>query len=406
MSGLNIPTPRVYAPALQPCRYLGIHGGRGSGKSHFVAERIIEAMMLAKTDVVCLRETQKSLQFSSKKLLETKIEALGVGAYFEVQANRILAKNGGIIIFDGLATHTSDSIKSLEGFDIAWVEEAQSLSARSLEILRPTIRKEGSCIIFTWNPVYATDPVDVFLRSGEPPEDSIVLEANYTDNPFLPDTLVKEKDDTFRRDPDKFAHIWMGKYIQHSEARVFRNWKVEECEPPAGATMRYGADFGFSIDPSVLLRCWIEGRNMYIDHEAYQIGCEIDKLPDLFMSVPDAERWPVVADSARPETISYLRKHGFPRILSAVKGARSIEEGIEFLKSFDIIVHPRCQHLIDELLLYSYKTDPKTGTIIPILNDKDNHCIDALRYACEGVRRALRQTKQEVVPLPTAAKWR
>jgi recombination protein RecR len=130
---------------------------------------------------------------------------------------------------------------------------------------------------------------------------------------------------------------------------VFRNWRVEEFEAPDGVTFRLGADFGFSIDPSVLVRCYIEGRNLYIDHEAWQIGCEIDRLPDLFMSVPEAEDWPMVADSSRPETISHLRRHGFPRILSAVKGPRSVEEGVEFLKSFDIIVHPRCQHVVDEL---------------------------------------------------------
>jgi phage terminase large subunit len=118
------------------------------------------------------------------------------------------------------------------------------------------------------------------------------------------------------------------------------------------------------------------------------VGCEIVNLPELFMSVPDAEKWPITADSARPETISHMQKNGFPKIRPAIKGAKSLEEGVEFLKSFDIIVHPRCKHLIDELSLYKYKEDPLTGAILPILEDKDNHVIDALRYACEGARRA------------------
>ncbi|MDE2078708.1 MAG: terminase large subunit, partial [Burkholderiales bacterium] len=163
------------------------------------------------------------------------------------------------------------------------------------------------------------------------------------------------------------------------------------------AVFRYGADWGFSIDPSVLVRCWIDGKRLYVDHEAYMVGCEIDALPSLFMSVPDAEKWPIVADSARPETISYMRKHGFPKILPAIKGARSLEEGVEFLKSFDIVVHPRCKHLIDELTLYSYKTDPLTGLVIPQLEDKDNHVIDALRYACEGARRASKPVIQRTI---------
>lgn len=370
--------------------------------------------MLAKRDTVCLRETQKSLQHSSKKLLELKIEQLGVGNYFEVQSSRILAKNGGLIIFEGLASHTADSIKSLEGFDTAWVEEAQSLSQRSLDILRPTIRKEDpitgekSCIIFTWNPREEKDPVDAFLRANKPPDGTILIEANYLDNPFFPGVLRDEMEYDKRRDLDKYAHVWLGKYLQNSEARVFNNWKVEECSPPPGATLRYGADFGFSIDPTVALRCWVDGRIMYIDYEAYQLGCEIDKLPDLFMSIPDIERWPVIADSARPETISYLRNHGISRIQAAVKGARSIEEGIEFLKTYDLVVHPRCTHLVDELILYSYKTDKLTGKVIPVLNDKDNHCIDALRYACEGMRRAQKQlsASASVAPLPTFTRWR
>ena len=388
MRELVIDTPRWALPLLEPSRYKGVHGGRGSGKSHERAEALIERCIMQKTDAVCIREVQKSLAQSVKKLIEMKIEAMGVGHLFDVQQSLIKAPHGGVIIFQGMQNHTADSIKSLEGYDVAWVEEAQSLSQRSLDLLRPTIRKPGSELWFTWNPNLETDPVDVLLRGKVPPPDAVVLQVNYRDNPWLPDVLSAEIDYDRNRDPDKFAHIWLGEYQRNSEARVFRNWRVEECEPPVGATFRIGADFGFSIDPSCLVRCWTIGQNLYVDYEAYQIGCEITNLPTLFMSVPEAEKWPMVADSSRPETISHLRNNGFPKILSAVKGARSVEEGVEFLKSFDIIVHPRCQHLIDELTLYSYKVDPLTSLVLPVLSDKDNHMIDALRYAMEGVRRA------------------
>ena len=188
----------------------------------------------------------------------------------------------------------------------------------------------------------------------------------------------------------------------NSEARVFRNWRIEEFEVQPEWILRQGADWGFSVDPSVLVQCAIVGRTLYVPHEAYRIGCEIDNLPDLFFTVPESERWPMVADSARPETISYMRRHGFPRILSAVKGAKSLEEGVEFLKSFDIVVHPRCQHLIDELTLYSYETDPLTGLVLPKLSDKDNHVIDALRYACEGARRAKPKREHKEIPRASA----
>lgn len=388
MLTLQIPTPRAFLPLLKPARYKGAYGGRGSAKSHSFAGLMIEENIVQKQDNVCLREIQKSLEFSVKKLLELKISAMNAGAYFEVQDKRILTKRGGVIIFEGLQNHTSDSIKSLEGFDRAWVEEAQTLSQKSLDILRPTLRKDGSEMWFSWNPSQPTDPIDAFLRNESPPTDSIVVEMNYRDNPWLPSVLVDEINYDKKRDPDKFAHIWLGEYQRSSEARVFRNWRIEEFEAPNGMTFRLGADWGFANDPSVLVRCYLEGRNLYIDYEAYMIGCEIDQLPDLFDRVPDSRKWFITADSARPETISYMQKHGYPRINSAIKGAKSIEEGIEFLKSYDIIVHPRCKHTIDELTLYSFKVDPLTDKVLPILNDKDNHVIDALRYACEGARKA------------------
>lgn len=405
MLKLKIDLPEVYEPILNDCRYLGLHGGRGSGKSHVLAERVVVRSIGEKLDIVCLREVQKSLEYSVKKLIESKIEKLNAGAYFEVQERRILTKNGGVIIFEGLQNHTADSIKSLEGFDIAWVEEAQSLSQRSLDILRPTIRKAGSQIWFSWNPNKRTDPVDALLRCEKPPSDSIVVQANYRDNPYLPAELKAEVDYDMSRDPEKFAHVWLGEYQRNSETRVFKNWKIEEFDTPEGMTFRMGADWGFAIDPSVLVRCYLVGRNLYVDYEAYMVGCEIDQLPDLFDRVPDSRKWFITADSARPETISYMQRHGYPKISSAIKGAKSVEDGIEFLKTYDIIVHPRCQHTIDELTMYSYKTDALTGVVMPMLEDKNNHVIDALRYACEAIRKAPQARDRKEHRMPHEGGW-
>ena len=406
---LQIPTPEWAVPLLQPSRYKGAHGGRGSGKSHEFAQMVIEAhIMDPNTSTVCVREFQKSLKQSVKRLLELKIQELGVGNYFEVQEAVIKNRHGkGLIIFEGMQNHTADSIKSLEGFDRAWVEEAQSLSQRSLDMLRPTIRKPGSELWFTWNPREASDPIDALLRGPTPPPDAIVLEVNWQQNPWFPQVLRDEMEYDRSRDPDKYQHVWQGQYLQNSEARVFRNWRIQEFEAPPDAVHRMGADWGFAVDPTVLVRCHIVGRTLYIDHEAYMVGCEIVNTPDLFMQVPEAEKWPIVADSSRPETIAHMRKHGFPKIMAAVKGPKSLEEGIEWLKSFDIVVHPRCTHTIDELSLYSYKTDPLTGKVLPVLEDKSNHIVDALRYACEGGRRAQNvKPVQNFSPLATANRWR
>lgn len=406
---LEIETPEWAEPLLEPARYKGAHGGRGSGKSHFFGEMVIEEHILNPNKMtVCIREVQKSIKMSVKRLLELKIEELGVGSYFEVQETAIKSTRGkGQIIFQGMQNHTADSIKSLEGFDCAWFEEAQNASQRSLDLLRPTIRKPGSELWFSWNPYEASDPIEVLLRGPDQPPGTCVIEVNYDDNPWFPDVLREEMEYDKRRDPDKYLHVWRGGYVNNSEARVFKNWRVEEFDTPEDAMFRFGADWGFSVDPTVLVRLYVVGRTIYIDYEAYQVGCEILDTPDLFGTIPESDRWPIIADSARPETISHMQKNGFPKVMPASKGKGSVEDGVEFLKSYDIVVHPRCVHTIDELTSYSYKIDPLTNLVTPKLEDKKNHVIDALRYACEGARRIqnVKTRKRSVTPLPTVNRW-
>ena len=368
---------------------------------------VVEAHILDPSKAtVCIREVQKSIKMSVKKLLENKIQAMGAGAHFHVQDNMIKSTQGeGVIIFQGMQNHTSESIKSLEGFDCAWVEEAQSMSQKSLDLLRPTIRKPGSELWFTWNPHLATDPVDVLLRGDDPPPDALVNAVNYLDNPWFEDVMRSEMEYDRRRDPDKYAHIWLGEYQQRSESRVFNNWRIEEFTAPAEAMFRFGADWGFAKDPTVLVRCYVVGRTLYVDYEAYQVGCEILDTPDLFFTVPESEKWPIIGDSARPETISHMRKHGFPKIMGSVKGPGSVEDGVEWIKTHDIVVHPRCVHVIDELTLYSYKVDALTDLVLPVLKDKDNHVIDALRYAVEGLRRGAASKPKAAQPVQVVNRW-
>jgi phage terminase large subunit len=209
---LEIKTPRVFLPLLRDgLRYLGAHGGRGSGKSHFFAELAVERALVEKFHLVCVREVQKTLDQSVKKLIEAKIEEFGVGHLFDCQQSKIIGPNGSLMIFQGMQDHTADSIKSLEGFDAAWIEEAQSLSQRSLDLLRPTIRKPGSQIWASWNPKAATDPIDALLRQESPPPGTAVVEVNWRDNPMFPEVLRVEMEYDRGRDPDKYAHVWEGK---------------------------------------------------------------------------------------------------------------------------------------------------------------------------------------------------
>ena len=385
---VEIPVPAIFAPLLEPSRYKGIYGGRGGAKSHFFADQLIDDCMTHRgLRAVCVREYQVSLEQSVKRLLEDKIKEYGLGKDFRSMNTCIETPGDGIIIFQGMQAHTSESIKSLEGYHRAWVEEAQNLSQRSLDLLRPTIREEGSELWFSWNPRSPKDPVDALLRPTPPP-DAIVVKSNYHDNPFFPEVLRKEMEWDRRRDPDKYKHVWLGGYEERSEARVFKNWKEEEFETPSGVSFLYGADWGYSVDPSVLVRCYVVDRTLFIDCEAYRIGVEIDHLPQLFDTVPGSRSARITADSARPETISYLQRHGFPKLEPAVKGKDSVKEGVIFLQNYNIVVHPRCKHTIDELSSYSYKVDKKTEELLnpPVLEDKKNHVIDSLRYAVERLR--------------------
>ena len=389
-SSLDIQTPAVFAPLLEPARYKGVWGGRGSGKSHFFAEMLVErALLTPGFRAVCIREVQKSLAMSVKQLVQDKIEKLGLGADFTVLDKEIRTPGDGVIIFQGMQNHTADSIKSLEGFDVAWVEEAQSLSALSLKLLRPTIRKPGSEIWFSWNPSKATDPVDAFLRTAEAEADPDinVICANWSDNPWFPDVLNDERERDKKTRPYEYDHIWEGGYQTVTEGLIFRDRVEFDCEfePPPDVRFYYGADWGFAKDPTAVVRCFIADDYLHIDWAVGGVGIELDQLPALFDRVPEIRSWPIKADSARPETISYMSQRGY-RISAAKKWAGSVEDGIQRLKAFKgIRVHKRAEKIAKEFRLYSYKIDRKTEDVLPRIEDANNHYIDAARYALDGI---------------------
>jgi len=179
---------------------------------------------------------------------------------------------------------------------------------------------------------------------------------------------------------------------------VFRNWREGEIEVPENVVWFYGLDFGFANDETAALRCCIpEGETLYIDSEVYELGVPTDALPKFLSELPDVRRWPMRADNARPETIDYLKRHGFPRIRPAKKGKGSVEDGVTFLQGMDIVIHPRCANLLREMRSYAYKTDARTGEVLPAIEDKDNHLCDALRYSIEGLHR---RGKRIITPTP------
>ena len=224
MSKLTIKTAEVFAPLLEPARYKGAYGGRGSGKSHFFAELMIdEHLAIRGHRSLCIREVQKTLKESAKLLIEDKINTYKLqGQGFKVYKDVIETPGDGLIAFAGMKDHTAESIKSYENFSRAWVEESQIFSAKSLQLLRPTIRAEGSELWFSWNPRRKIDPVDRFLRDSEQrPSNSIVVKANYSDNPWFPNVLEEERLEDFEKRPDSYAHVWEGDYVTAIDGAYF-----------------------------------------------------------------------------------------------------------------------------------------------------------------------------------------
>jgi phage terminase large subunit len=204
----------VFVPLLAPARYKGAYGGRSSGKTHFFGGALIERCIMQPTRWVCLREVQKDLKDSVRQVLLDKMEAHGVRQYFDVVQSEIRGPNGSLISFRGMNDYTADSIKSLEGYDGAWFAEAQRASKRSLQLLRPTIRKDGSELWFDWNPENAEDPVDRMFRGAVPLRNSIAVEAKWSDNPWLPSAMLEEMQTDYDTDAELAEHIWGGGYRQ------------------------------------------------------------------------------------------------------------------------------------------------------------------------------------------------
>ena len=247
---LTIPTAEVFEPLLRPCRYKGAHGGRGSAKSHFFADLAIEtALSVPGLRLVGIREVQKTLKESARRLIADKIAARGLAGHFRVLSDRILTPGDGVMIFAGMQDHTAENIKSLEGFDRVWCEEAQTLSARSLEMLRPTIRKPGSELWFSWNPRTPRDAVDAFLRGPNPPENAIVVQSNYRDNPWFPKELEAERLLDRRVNPQRYGHVWLGQYEPAVIGAIWDRARLHELRvsaPPAALTRILVA-----VDPAV-----------------------------------------------------------------------------------------------------------------------------------------------------------
>ncbi len=373
-----------FTPLFEKWRYKVFYGGRGAAKSWHFAIALILLASKKKLRILCAREYQSSIQESVHKLLVETIDRLSLRNYFIIREKKIYCKNGSEFLFHGLA-HDVSKIKSLENIDICWVEEAHSVSKKSWDTLIPTIRKEHSEIWISFNPdLEENETYQRFIISKN--ENALVKKVSFRDNIWFPEVLRLELEACKKRDFESYLNIWEGECKHASNAQIFKDrYDIIPFESPNNTIFYHGADWGFANDPTVLIRAFIQDNCLYIDKEAYGYGVELDKLADLFDKIQSSRQAIIKADSSRPETIHFMQKRGF-NVKAAKKWSGSVEDGISILKSFNkIIIHPSCVHTIEEARLYKYKEDKNTGKILPIIEDKHNHCFDALRYALDDI---------------------
>jgi len=386
---MKIEVPKKFEPIMMSnARFQVAYGGRGSSKSWGFAIKAILLAIRTPTRFLCCREYQTSIQDSVHRLLVDTIERYNLKKFFKITHVTITCVNGSQFLFKGIKKNINE-IKSMEGVMVCWVTEAAKVSATSWDVLIPTIRAPGSQIWLDFNPDMIDD--ETFQRFVENPHPhSDVVKIDYWDNPFLPQPLIDEAAYCKEINIDKYNWVWGGQCRRLSEASVFgdkveiREFETPDLKMVFQQRFFFGADWGFSRDPTVLLRLFILDNCLYIDREMSGVAIEIMDLPKRFKEIEGSQRWPIFADGSRPETISHMRNNGF-NCKAAKKWAGSVEEGVEFLRAFrKIIISPSCKVACSDFLHYSYKIDKNTEDILPVLVDAENHAPDAARYALDG----------------------
>lgn len=405
MSTIRVEVPRKLKPLLYPKRYKGAYGGRGGAKSHFFAEQIIIRAFTQPTRIVCIREVQNSIKDSVKQLLQDKIAKFGLEPFFDILEGEIRGPRGSQIVFKGMQSYNASNIKSLEGYDVAWVEEAQTLSQHSLDLLRPTLRKEGSELWFSWNPRFKTDPVDIFFRKSPPP-DAISVMVNWYDNPWFPDVLHKEMRHDFDVDEDKAEHIWNGAYGSSQGAilakwigRAERDGRVNDdvSFDPDGAPLEISADLGFRDTASFWYWQRKPGGFSVLKYDA-DTGLDADdwipRIQENIRNIDGAKLGRIwLPHDARAKTFQskyttidrFVTAFGADKVaivpqskkLDQINAARNVVPRCEFHRT-------NCEAGIDGLIAWEYSYNEETGVFSrEPLHNWASHPSDAFCYGAQ-----------------------
>jgi len=386
--------PRITANFAKPARTRIFKGGRGSGKTRAIAKRsALRVYQLAELGVegvfLASREHLNSLDESSMEEIKAAIRSEPwLADYFDIGEKYIRTQNRRIsYAFAGLR-HNLDSIKSKARIIGNWTDEAENASEVAWRKLIPTIREQGDGWHaenwISYNPESSESAVHRRFVA-DPPSDCVVSTINWRHNPWFPDILNKQRLEDQRLRPEIYDHVWEGAFLTLTDAQIFGGkFTVDEFDPlPTWGGPYHGLDFGFANDPTAAVQAYVEKNVLYIRREAGRTKLELDETGQFVTDrIPNAGKHTVRADNARPESISFLRRHGLPGIIAADKWPGCVEDGIEHIKSYErVVIHPDCPNTAREFRLYSYKVDRNTGDIQPVVVDANNHYIDALRYA-------------------------
>lgn len=374
-------------------REAAVYGGRYSLKSHTVARILLIRARKEKRRVGCFREFQNSIAESSHQLLTDLIQQYDMSE-FKVTDNSIINSiTGSDFIFKGLH-HNEQSIKSIEGIDTAWVEEAQTVSEKSLEVLTPTIRKPGSQLIYTYNRLEEEDPIHRRLViEGRP--NSLIINANYDialKYGWMPEEVRLEMEDDKARRPNLYKHKWLGE-PNTLQGRIYQDWETIDDIPHEAKLVRYGLDFGYSIDPTVIIAIYYYNGGYILDEVAYQKGLSNKSIADI---LSNREKALVIADSAEPKSIDEIYNYGIS-IQGVIKGPDSVRQGIQYVQEQKIGITRRSVKSREGYLHYKWGVD-KEGKQLNIPDDtihEWSNPMDAIRYGFESLRpRRERQHKE------------
>lgn len=377
----------AYVPYLEDYshRYEVYYGGAGSGKSVFIAQKILFKALSDMRKVLIVRKTLNSQKDSCWRLMLEQLDEWQIRGDCKVRITDFLIElpNGSSLLFKGL--DDSERIKSIVGITDIWIEEATELIEEDFDQLDLRLRSEASDLqmFVSFNPISKVNYVYRKWFAQDPGEDTLVVKTTYKDNRFLPDEYIKSLEKRIHTNPTYYKIYALGEFCSLDKL-VYNNWRVEAFEPPKDGKLIVGLDFGFTNDPTAIVASIVKGDDIFIFKEFTGTGKTNQQIAEIITSMGFAKSV-IIADSAEPKSVAEIRKCGIMRIKESAKGKDSIIHGIQRLQGYNLVVHPSCENIIMELENYSWIKDKATGEYTNKPIDMFNHSLDALRYSLQAL---------------------